>query len=519
VHVEAEVVTEDKEVEEETAMGCSHSQESQRDDDTLVIRHEENQPVVSTQALWECQRRQPMMKAIAEYVEDQKLPTDRLQRIRVLETAPMYEVNQAGLLCRVRAKGKAGSLGMDLQVVVPEALRGQVIAGCHQGPEGHASVLKTFQKVRERFYWTGMFMDVQRFLRFCAECNLNAQVRSKGYIEQHVEATGPGESLVIDLLHYPKAEGYKYVLVAVDAYSRWAELAELENKAAATVGDELVKIITGASGHPKLIVSDQGSEFKGDLKAAMDMLRVTHKYTAAYRSEGHGLAERYNRALSDRLKSMVSQSDPQWHKALPWAKMAHNSSVHAALSDGGEGLTPAEVHLGRRMNINMEAGMVAPSAAEGARKPSLYAEQMAQHVRATKQWVKECREKYNRNMRRQANKTGRKAREFQVKELVRLQDVPTKGVARKLLRLYNGPYEVLEKTNASEYTIQKVGEGKKVKLRVHADRLAKYNDMMEMDVRTTKNTDEEQEKQEYEVEEVVDDTGSRKQGTKQYLVK
>ena len=43
--------------------------------------------------------------------------------------------------------------------------------------------------------------------------------------------------------------------------------------------------------------------------------------------------------------------------------------------------------------------------------------------------------------------------------------------------------------------------------------------IMEMDVRTMKNTDEEQEKQEYEVEEVVDDTGSRKQGTKQYLVK
>ena len=79
--------------------------------------------------------------------------------------------------------------------------------------------------------------------------------------------------------------------------------------------------------------------------------------------------------------------------------------------------------------------MVAASAAEGARTLSLYAEQMAQHVRATKPWVKECREKYNRNMRRQVNKTGRKAREFQVKELVRLQDVPTKGVARKLLRL------------------------------------------------------------------------------------
>ena len=58
-----------------------------------------------------------------------------------------------------------------------------------------------------------------------------------------------------------------------------------------------------------------------------------------------------------------------------------------------------------------------------------------------------------------------------------------------------------------------------MKLRVHAHRLAKYNDMMEMDVRTMRNTEEGQENHEYEVEEVMDDTGSRKQGKRQYLVR
>ena len=90
----------------------------------------------------------------------------------------MYEVNKAGMLCRVRQRGKQGSLVMVMQVVVPEELRGTVIAGCHENKEGHASVLKTFQKVRERFYWPGMFMDVQRYLKFCPEYGLNAQRRS-----------------------------------------------------------------------------------------------------------------------------------------------------------------------------------------------------------------------------------------------------------------------------------------------------------------------------------------------------
>ena len=72
----------------------------------------------------------------------------------------------------------------------------------------------------------------------------------------------------------------------------------------------------------------------------------------------------------------------------------------------------------------------------------------------------------------------------QVGELVKLQAVETKGVERKLLRLFDGPYEVLGKDSPTEYTIQKVGEGKRVKVRVHVDRLGVYNDLMEMDVRS-----------------------------------
>ena len=96
----------------------------------------------------------------------------------------------------------------DMQVVVPEELRGTVIAGCHENKEGHASVLKTFQKVREQFYWPGMFMDVQRYLKFCPECGLNAQRRSKAPITQHIEENAPGETVVMDFnTPLPKGQG------------------------------------------------------------------------------------------------------------------------------------------------------------------------------------------------------------------------------------------------------------------------------------------------------------------------
>ena len=84
------------------------------------------------------------MAAVKMYVQNKVLPKDKLMRIRVLEQAQFYEVNQAGLLCKIRLRGRNGSLGMDMQVVIPEGMRSAVIEGCHDGAEGHASVLKTY---------------------------------------------------------------------------------------------------------------------------------------------------------------------------------------------------------------------------------------------------------------------------------------------------------------------------------------------------------------------------------------
>ena len=82
------------------------------------------------------------------------------------------------------------------------------------------------------------------------------------------------------------------------------------------------------------------------------------------------------------------------------------------LSSACSAVTPAEVHLGRRMHLNMEAGLEPWSAAEGIRRMSEYAQQLAEHIKATTAWVAECRCRYNANMRGLANKRGRNVQEF-----------------------------------------------------------------------------------------------------------
>ena len=58
-------------------------------------------------------------------------------------------------------------------------------------------------------------------------------------------------------------------------------------------------------------------------------------------------------------------------------------------------------------------------------------------------------------------------------------------------------------------------------MQVHVDRLGVYNDLMEMDTwsKAKAPVDMEGKTEEFEVEAILDDTGSRKEGSKQYLVK
>ena len=214
--------------------------------------------IVEIETIRKEQARQPVMAAVKMYVQNKVLPKAKLMRIGVLDQAQFYEVNQAGLLCKVRPRRRSGSLRLDMQVLIPEGLRSAVIEGC-EGTEGHASVLKTYQKVRDRFYWPRMFLDVQKFVKYCPMCNCNTDKRTSAPIKQHIQAHAPGETVVVDLPHFPKAKGHKYLLVAVGAYSRWGELHALPDKYAATIADAIVEtLITNTSGGIKLIVSDQG---------------------------------------------------------------------------------------------------------------------------------------------------------------------------------------------------------------------------------------------------------------------
>ena len=75
--------------------------------------------------------------------------------------------------------------------------------------------------------------------------------------------------------------------------------------------------------------------------------------------------------------------------------LAYNSTVHAALSQGHCGISPAELFLGRRIRV-------APAfdgELDTAEDTEVHTGEIKQNVLKALEWVEECKEKYEEGMK------------------------------------------------------------------------------------------------------------------------
>ena len=85
-----------------------------------------------------------------------------------------------------------------------------------------------------------------------------------------------------------------------------------------------------------------------------------------------------------------------------------------------------------------------------------------------------------------------------------------------------GPMRVMSKDGPNEYMVQRLGEAKRVKPHAHVERMGPYLDIQEKINKATvpkKDTQNAAEGDNFEVERIVADKGSRAKGSKQFLIK
>ncbi|KAJ9561319.1 hypothetical protein OSB04_006479 [Centaurea solstitialis] len=203
-----------------------------------------------------------------------------------------------------------------------------ILDNCHKGPMGgHFGPNLTARKVLESgFYWPTIFKDAHTLVKACDAC-------------QRTDFMGP----------FPESQGNKYILVAVDYVSKWAETkASPTNDAKVVVN--FVKSLICRYGCPKAIISDRGTHFANYLlKKTLKRYGVHHRFSTAYHPQANGQAENTNRALKRILEKTVENNPKIWSPKLEEALWAYCTAYKTPI-----GSTPFRMLYGKACALPFE---------------------------------------------------------------------------------------------------------------------------------------------------------------------
>jgi len=199
--------------------------------------------------------------------------------------------------------------------------------------------------------------DVEEWCKRCDLCSSKKgpRTRSKGAMMQYISGS-PWERVAVDIAApFPRTEsGKKYLMVAMDYFSKWPEVVPLSNQEAVTVAEALITNVIANHGVPLEIHTDQGRNFESDIwKQLMTALGIRKTRTTPLHPQSEGMVERHNRTINQYLSMFVNKRN--WDQLIPLFLLAYRSSQHESTS-----YTPSMLLTGREMRLPVDLMFVKP---------------------------------------------------------------------------------------------------------------------------------------------------------------
>ena len=129
-------------------------------------------------------------------------------------------------------------------------------------------------------------------------------------------------------------EGNRFILNVVDHLTRYAVVVPLKTKKAEEVARAIRDHVMGHYGPPKIILSDNGREFRNAVvkKLAVGM-GAKLKNITIYHPSSNGLVERSNAQIQMALRGIRETVPGDWDQHLRIAQLAVNSAYCRTLGD------------------------------------------------------------------------------------------------------------------------------------------------------------------------------------------
>jgi transposase InsO family protein len=313
---------------------------------------------------------------------------------------------------------------------------------------GHTGVERTFDLIRRQYWWPAMRLDIQEYIRTCDSCQKNKSTNQKpaGLLSPLPIPEGPWHSVSIDfIVSLPKSSNKDAIMVVVDRLTKMTVIIPMRGDASAhTVAQLFVQHVARLHGIPESIVSDRDVKFTSAFwKSVCATWGTKQKMSSAYHPQTDGQTERMNRVLEETLRHFVNEKQTNWVELLPMAEFAINNAWNQSIQ-----ASPFFLNYGRHPRMPIETGVTDQvQVPDAANFQSRIQDALASAKRAL--ISAQDRQRISANRRRRAVK-------FEVGEFVLLSTKNlkyTRGLARKLLPRFVGPFEVARTIDKGSETV------------------------------------------------------------------
>ncbi|UYV71576.1 hypothetical protein LAZ67_8003727 [Cordylochernes scorpioides] len=364
-------------------------------------------------------------------------------------------------------------MGKPWLLVVPRHLRQELLKNFHDSPTaGHLGFTKTYDRIRKKYYWPGMYRTVRRYVAHCSDCQRRKHQPQlpSGHLQPIPVPEVAFEKVGMDLLgRFPTSEsGNRWIIVCTDYLTKYAITKALPTSESMEVAKFFIEDVILKHGAPRELITDRGRNFTSSMISDLNnQCRITHRKTTAYHPQTNGLTERLNKTIADMLSMYVDVNHKDWDRILPFVTFAYNTAKQEStgftpffLVHGREAETPLDVLFPKLLPEDDDFIQTLGARAEEARKLARI------HSMRSQGSNKHRYDAHHRNII------------YQPGDLVWIF-IPVRkvGYSEKLMRRYFGPYKVTRKISDVTYEVETFGNQqgrRKTKDLVHIGRMKPY---------------------------------------------
>lgn len=260
----------------------------------------------------------------------------------------------------------------------------------HEIATVHRGINELELELRRQYFWPTLRIDSRNYVNRCEICQTTKYERNP--INPKLEFT-PTPERPFEIIHMDTLtiESNKF-LILIDSFSKYAQAYPLIGAHAVNIVQCLIKFMSH-HGLPKLIITDNGTEFKNEvIHDFTDLHGIKIHYTTPLHPNSNGIVERFNSTLLEHIRIIKAETNKiPLSDTIPYAILGYNNSIHSVTK-----MKPLEVITGHLevndpFNVKLNKDFMTDYVLQHKKKLNLMYEKIHEQIKTNKQKVIERR--------------------------------------------------------------------------------------------------------------------------------